>query len=223
MAGETMSDYTIARLNMVDGQIKPNRVTDGALLDAFLEVPRELFVPKAMRGIAYVDEDIRIADDRWLTEPMVLGRLLQEARIGPDDVVLDVGCASGYSTAVIARLCNTVVAVENDPELARQATQLLAQLGADNAVVMEGALAEGHPPQAPYQCIVLNGAVAAVPETLTAQLADGGRLVAVVRSGSGMGRGTLFMRLGDSLSRRELFDAATPFLPGFQPRPAFQF
>jgi protein-L-isoaspartate(D-aspartate) O-methyltransferase len=218
-----MPDYTVARLNMVEGQIKPNRVTDGALLDAFLEVPRELFVPKAMRGIAYVDEDIRIAGNRWLMEPMVLGRLLQESGIGPDDVVLDVGCGSGYSTAVIARLCNTVVAVESDPDLAHQATQLLAQLGVDNAVVMEGPPAEGHREQAPYQAIIINGAVAEVPEALTAQIAEGGRLGAVIRPGSGMGKATLFLRLGDTLARRELFDAATPYLPGLEPRPAFQF
>jgi protein-L-isoaspartate(D-aspartate) O-methyltransferase len=218
-----MMDYAAARLNMVEGQIKPNRVTDFALLNAFANVPRELFVPKAMRGIAYVDEDIRIAPGRYLMEPMVLARLIEEAGIGHEDVVLDIGCATGYATAIMARLANTVVAVENDPALASEATDLLGRLGVDNAAVVEGALTQGYPGQAPYQAILINGAVARVPEVIANQLADGGRLVTVVSEPGRMGRAMLYQRVGNTVSHRVLFDAATPYLPGFEPQPAFEF
>ena len=140
---------------MVEGQVKPNKVTDPAIIDAMLEIPRELFVPSAQRGVAYVDEDLPIGRGRYLIEPMVLARMIQEAEIGAGDVVLDVGCASGYSTAVMARLANTVVAVESDHEFAQQAGTLLSQLGVDNAVVMEGTLTAGYPAQAPYQRILV--------------------------------------------------------------------
>lgn len=218
-----MMDYAAARYNMVEGQIKPNRVTDFALLNAFANVPRERFVPKALHGIAYVDEDIRIAPGRFLMEPMVLARLINEAEIGRDDVVLDVGCATGYATAIMARLANTVVAVESDRALAAEATDLLGQLGVHNAAVVEGSLDQGYPGQAPYQAILINGAVAKVPEFITNQLADGGRLVTVVNEHGGVGRAMLFQRLGNTVSHRVLFDAATPYLPGFEPQPAFEF
>ncbi len=218
-----MTDYAKARLNMVDGQVKPNRVTDNGVLDALLEVPRELFVPKALRGIAYVDEDICIGGNRYLMEPMVLARLLNEAQIRRNEVVLDIGCATGYSTAVIARLANTVVGLESDPDMARQAGTLLSQIGVDNAVVVTGPLTDGYAAQGPYGCIVLNGAVAEVPEQICSQLAEGGRLAAVVRPPGQTGRAVLWTRVGGALSRRELFDAATPILPGFEPRPAFVF
>ena len=218
-----MADYATARANMVEGQVRPNRVTDPLLIDAMATLPRELFVPKALRGMAYVDEDLPIGNSRYLLQPMVLARLLQGAQIQPGDVVLDVGCGPGYSTAVIARLANTVIGLECDPDLGRTATGLLAQLGVDNTVVLDGALTEGHPPQGPYQAIVLNGAVAEIPETLRRQLSDGGRLVGIVGASTVMGKAMLVSRFGDAYAERELFEAAVPYLPGFEPRPAFQF
>jgi protein-L-isoaspartate(D-aspartate) O-methyltransferase len=219
----SMTDYARARFNMVEGQVKPNRVTDPMLLQAMLEVPRELFVPKAARGIACVDEDIPIGRGRHLVEPMVFGRLVDAAAPLPGDMVLVVGAGTGYSAAVLARLANTVVALEGDPTLAREATDLLARLGADNAVVVEGPLTEGYPRQAPYDVIIVEGAVAAVPEAILGQLADGGRLATVVSADGRMGRAVLFQRFGVTTARRVLFDAATPFLPGFAPRPVFEF
>ena len=218
-----MTDFAIARLNMVEGQIKPNRVYNRALIDAMLTVPRELFVPKALRGIAYVDEDIRIADGRWLMEPMVLARLLEESQLRSTDVVLDVGCGSGYAAAVMARLVNTVVALESDSDLARQAGHMLTDLGVDNAVVMTGPLAEGHQAQAPYDCILIGGAVSDVPQALIDQLADGGRLVTVLSKGNTIGKASLLRRVGNSVSRQELFEAGTPVLPGFEAKPVFEF
>jgi protein-L-isoaspartate(D-aspartate) O-methyltransferase len=208
---------------MVEGQVRPNRVTDSLIVEAMETLPRELFVPKSLRGMAYVDEDLPIGNGRFLLQPMVLGRLLQEAQIEPGDVVLDVGCGSGYSTAVIARLANTVIGLESDPELVHKATGLLAQMGADNTVVLEGPLSEGHPPQGPYQVIVLNGAAAAIPDGLRRQLSDGGRLVGIEQVSAFMGKAVLISRFGDAFSERELFEAAVPYLPGFEPRPVFEF
>lgn len=208
---------------MVENQIRTNRVTDETLIAVMSEIPRECFVPEALRGVAYIDEDLALGRDRYLIEPLVLARLLQTAAVKPDDVVLDVGCATGYSTAVLARLANTVVAVESDPDLAARATATLSKLGIDNAVVVEGPLSEGYPKQAPYDVIVLGGAVPRVSPTIADQLGEGGRLVAVVTDSGPMGHGILMTRSGGALSQRPVFDAATPPLPGMAPEPGFVF
>ncbi len=218
-----MTDYAAARLNMVESQIRANNVTDPPVVDAFMSVPREIFVPKTMRGVAYVDEDLAIGDGRYLIEPMVLARLVQLGQVGPEDLVLDVGSATGYSTAVLARLSAAVVGVEADDQMVQAATANLGQLGIDNAVFVRGPLEAGYAKQAPYNVIIFQGAIDAVPPAIADQLAEGGRLVAVVRQPRGMGLGTLFMREHGTLSGRAAFDAATPLLPGFARKPAFVF
>jgi protein-L-isoaspartate(D-aspartate) O-methyltransferase len=218
-----MVDYTIARRNMVESQIRPNKVTDPLLLAALLELPREQFLPKARRGVAYVDEDIEVGEGRYLMEPMVLARLLLAAEVKPTDIVLDIGCATGYSTAVLARLANTVVAVESSRKLAAEATAVLSQLGIDNAAVIEGPLDKGYAKQGPYDVILFSGAIAQVPDAILDQLADGGRLVAVIDDGSRVRKGTIMTRLGGVISGRAVFDAATPLLPGFDRKPGFVF
>ncbi len=218
-----MPDYAAARLNMIDNQIRPNKVSDVRVLAAMAEVPRERFVPKKLEGAAYVDEDLAVAPGRYLMEPAVLARLLQMAAITPSDVVLDVGCATGYATAVLARLAATVVAVESDPDLIELAGALLAELGADNAAVVEGPLAAGYPKHAPYDAIVLGGAVDEVPQAITDQLAEGGRLAAVVTHGSSVGNGMLMRRVRGALSRQIVFDAAVPLLPGMEGGRGFVF
>ncbi len=216
-------DYAAARTNMVENQIRTNRVLDPHVTRALADVPRELFVPKPMRGFAYVDDDLDVGGGRFIIEPLVLARLLVEARITPDDVVLNIGDATGYATAIIAKLAQTVVALECDAEWATRATQALNDLGIDNAAVVQGKLDQGYPAQAPYDVIVVAGAVAELPVDLCRQLTDGGRLVAVVNAVPGLGKGTLVVRVGDTWGRRVLFDAATPVLPGFQPKPKFVF
>lgn len=218
-----MVDYAAARQNMIEAQLRANGVTDPVIVAAFADVPRELFVPKSRRSIAYVDEDLPVKPGRYLMEPMVLGKLIRLAEIGPDDLVLDIGTCTGYAAAVLSRLCAAVVAVEVDPELASEATRLLSQGGADNAVVVEQPLEQGHAKQAPYDVILIEGAVEEIPEALMAQLAEGGRLVTVIRPPGGVGRGTLFRRERGIVSSRPDFDAATPALPGFAKRPGFVF
>ncbi|WP_029006997.1 protein-L-isoaspartate O-methyltransferase family protein [Azospirillum halopraeferens] len=218
-----MSDYAAARYFMVEGQIRPNKVTDQRLVEAMLDVPRELFVPKASRGIAYVDEDVAIGNGRYLMEPMVFARMLQEVQVGPGDVVLDVGCGTGYSTAILARLAATVVGVESDAGLAARAGEALQEVGADNALVVTGAMTEGYAAQGPYDVIVFEGAVAEVPAAFGEQLAEGGRMVVAVRGEGGIGQIRLYRRTGGVVSGRVLFEAHPHLLPGFEPKPGFVF
>ncbi len=218
-----MVDFAAARLNMVESQLRTNKVTDLRLLGAFKTVPRELFVPEPLRGIAYIDEDVALGGGRFVMEPRVLARLLQAAQPEPEDVALDLGCGSGYATAILSRLVATVVALEDDAALVAAANRTLDKLEIDNAVVVEGRLTEGYPKQAPYNVILLGGAVAEVPAAIADQLAEGGRLVTVVSAGPGLGRATLMRRDGGVISSRVLYDAALPVLPGFEAEPGFAF
>lgn len=215
-------DFNAARLNMVNGQLLTNRVTDDRLISVLGELPREVFLPEDRQSLAYCDEDVAISDERYLMEPMVLAQLVQEAKPRAGDVALVVGCASGYAAAVLGRLVSTVVALESDAKMASRATKNLAGLGIDNVAVVEGALEAGYAKQGPYDIIFIDGGVSKVPETISAQLAESGRLVAVERTGA-MGRGVILGRFDGVLSRREFVDAAVPVLPGFEARPAFAF
>lgn len=218
-----MIDFEAARRNMVDNQLRPNKVTDSRVIAAMLAVPREKFVPDALRGVAYVDEDVAIGGGRALIEPMVLARLLQAAEIGPNDVVLEIGSATGYTAAVCARLAATVVAVESDPDLIARSGKILSELGADNVVTVAAPLARGYPQQAPYDAIVLSGAVAEVPQAILGQLAKDGRLVAVVAAPGRVPVAVLARNCDGVVSFRTLFDASIPLLPGFAREPGFAF
>ena len=223
-----MIDYAAARLNMVEGQLRTNKVTDLAVLDAFLELPRERFVLPSLRGIAYVDEDVPLGGGRSLMEPMVLARLLQLAAIGKGDKVLEIGAGTGYATAVLSRLCAKVIAVESNAQMAAQARNLLSQLGCTRANIVEGPLTAGWPAEAPYDVILLDGSVGAVPAAITDQLAEGGRLVGVILAKDapaigGLGEATLMTRAEGVVSGRPVFDAAIPILPGFERAASFVF
>ena len=217
-------DFELARRHMVDSQILPNKVTDPHLIDAMSELPREAFVPDARKSLAYCDEAIEVAPGRYLMEPMVVGRLLETVAAKPGDVALVIGASTGYLAALLSRLADTVVVVESDPSLAKAASATLADLGIDNAVVMEAPLGEGYPKQAPYDIIVFDGAVPQVPEGIAQQLSENGRLVAIVGGDTGLpGRAMLTTRFNGALSSRHLFDAGTPTLPGFDVPDGFTF
>ncbi|HEX9463933.1 MAG TPA: protein-L-isoaspartate O-methyltransferase [Alphaproteobacteria bacterium] len=218
-----MADYTAARLNMVESQVRPNRVTDTRVLGALLDVPRELFLPERLRGVAYVDEDLPVAPGRYLMEPMVFARLLQTARIKPIDTALEIGGATGYGAAVIAQLALRVVALEDSRETAATVEAALRRLDVRNVKTVTGLLADGYPADAPYDVIVFGGAVEHVPSPIADQLAEGGRLLAVIAPPGEPGRATLITRIGGALSRRIVFDAGTPLLPGLQLEPGFAF
>lgn len=216
-------DYAAARRSMVENQIRANRVTDQRVLAVLTELPRELFAPEPLRGVAYLDEDLPLGGGRFLLEPRVAALLLQAADLGPDDVVLEVATGPGYLAAAAARLAGTVVALEQDPVLAASAGRAFADLQIDNAVVVEGPLTEGCPRQAPYNVILFNGAVAVLPDTFGDQLAEGGRIVAVFSREQGVGQGCIVEKHAGVLSRRAAFDAMVPLLPGFAAKPAFRF
>lgn len=222
------SDFSDRRLKMVDGQLRTIDVNNAAVIDAVFDVPREEFVPRAKAELAYIDEDIEVAQarkgnpPRFLMEPGPFAKLVQLADIRSSDFVLDIGCATGYSSAVLSRLASSVVAVECDSDLAQLATETLSRLGFDNVAVVEGPLNEGYPAEAPYDVILVGGAVDEIPDALLAQLRDGGRLVTVVGEGNA-GVAQLFLKSGDIVSGRRAFNAAVRRLPGFERAPAFQF
>ncbi len=213
----------MARRKMVENQLRANKVTDEAVLEAMGRLPRERFVPERYVGLAYVDEDLPLGSGRHMLEPMVLARLTQALDIKSDQIVLDVGCGLGYSTALLASLAGTVVATEEAGELANRANDILNDLGVDNAVVIEAALPDGYPKQAPYDAILLNGALPEIPQGLIKQLSPGGRMALVLKRGGGLGRAVLVERFGDSLAERSLFDAGTPLLAGFEREEGFVF
>jgi protein-L-isoaspartate(D-aspartate) O-methyltransferase len=213
--------HATARFNMVESQIRTNKVIDPALLAALSRLPRQIFVPAELAGVAYVDKSLRIAPSRYLLEPLALARLLQEAMISPSDKALVIGAGTGYSAAVVADLAASVVAVESDAALADAARSNLAALAVANAVVHNGPLEQGHAAEGPYDVILIDGMIAELPKQIADQLADHGRLVTLQAQEGRTGTGMLYRKLGGSVSGRILFDAFGPFLPGFEPRHAF--
>ncbi len=217
-------DYSIARRNMVEGQIRTNRVTDPLVITALKTLPREVFVPKAMQSACYLDEDVPLGGGRALMEPVALARLLQEAAVRNTDAVLVIGAGTGYAAAALAHMASAVVALESDADLANGASRRMADLGIDNVAVVTGPLDLGYPQQAPYDVIFFDGAVADIPAAICDQLAEGGRLVAVVQPDRvRMGRATLVTRNEGAVGRRVVFDANVAMLPGFEPEAAFTF
>jgi len=218
-----MADFETMRTNMVESQIRPNRVTDERIITAMEQLPRERFVPDHLKRLAYVDEDLEIGGGRTMLEPMVLARLLETADVQPDDVGLVVGAGPGYACAVMAYLAATVVGLESDTALASRAEGALDALSVDNAAIVRGELTTGYPSQGPYNVILVNGAVSEIPDRLREHLAEEGRLVTLVREGPGLGKGTVVQRFGDAYGERHVFDAAAPILPGFERAPGFVF
>jgi protein-L-isoaspartate(D-aspartate) O-methyltransferase len=218
-----MADTATQRANMVEGQVRTNDVTDPRIYGALREVPRERFVPTAKRALAYADVPVEIAQGRYLLDPRTFGKLLQLAGLRASDRVLDVACGTGYSTVVLARIARSVIGLEQDADLVRIASDLIPQNGATNATVVQGGLTEGAKASGPFDVIVIEGAVEAVPDQLLAQLAEGGRLVAIVTVPGGQGRAQLFVREKGGVGSRFDFDATVPALAGFKKVVGFVF
>ena len=221
-----MVDFATARRKMVDNQVRTSDVTSYPVLDAMGEVPRESFVPAEQRPLAYIDEDLPLnantVGDRFLMEPALFAKLIQSAAIEADDVVLVIGCGTGYSAAVIAKMASSVVALESDPGLAATGSDILLDLGIDNVAVVTGPLTAGWKAEGPYDAIVVEGAVEVLPHGLFEQLKDGGRLVVVEGYGlSGMAK--VYTRTGAGISGRATFNASVKPLPGFAKSPEFVF
>lgn len=210
-----MSEFAARRVMMVDTQVRPSDVTKFPIIDAMLSVPRETFVPDDKREAAYVGENLTLSPGRVVLEARTLAKLLDALDIQPGELVLDLGCGLGYSAAIIARLAETVVAVEQDEALAANAQRILSEEGVDNAVVVTGKLVDGAAKCAPYDVITVEGGVETIPETVLSQLKEGGRIGAVFMDGA-VGTAKVGYKTEGRMTWRPVFNAAAPVLPGFQ-------
>lgn len=215
-----MSDYASRRTMMVDTQVRPSDVTKFPIIEAMLSVPREVYVPSDKREAAYVGENVTIAPGRVVLEPRTLAKLLDALDIQPDEMVLDLGCGLGYSTAVIARLAEAVIAVEEDETLAAEAQRTLSAEGVDNAAVINGPLAAGAAKHGPYDVITVQGAAEAIPEALLAQLKEGGRIACLFMEGA-LGVARVGHKIGGKVTWRFAFNASAPVLAGFAAKRGF--
>ncbi|MFG5384160.1 protein-L-isoaspartate O-methyltransferase family protein [Yoonia sp. R2-816] len=215
-----MSNYAARRTMMVDTQVRPSDVTKFPIIDAMLAVPREVFVPANLREAAYVGENLDIGGGRTLLEPRTLAKMLDALDIQRHHVVLDVGCGLGYSTAILARMSEFVIGLEDDEARAEEAQSLLSEHGVDNAAVMTGALTDGSAKSGPYDIILVQGAVEEVPEALLEQLREGGR-IACVFAESALGVVRIGHKIDGQVNWRFTFNAGAPVLPGFHKPAAF--
>ncbi|WP_153768865.1 protein-L-isoaspartate O-methyltransferase [Labrenzia sp. CE80] len=219
-----MTDFAQSRRKMVDNQLRTNDVTDHRILDAMEWVPREKFVPVSKQPVAYIDEELPVnaSGTRFLMKPHIFGKLIQLAEIRGNDVVLVIGAGSGYSAAVLSRLAASVVAVEEDADLSASASEMLVDLGIENAAVVEGKLVEGCASEGPYDAIVIDGAVEELPAGLLKQLkSDGGLVVIEGQGGSATAR--IYQNSDGVAAPRFGFNASTALLPGFEKAREFVF
>lgn len=225
LAEKITVDFVQVRRNMVESQLRPNKVIDERILTAMESLPREDFIPGPAAALAYIDEDVAVAPGRYLMEPMVLARLVQELAIAPTDRVLEIGCNTGYGAALLSMLAQEVWALDSDPALLKLTADHARRLGRTLQTI-NGALVQGVADHGLFAAILVHGAVAQVPEAWGAQLAEGGRMAVVVTEGNAaalVGRARLYRKTGGALAFKTLFDANIKFLPGFEPRAQFVF
>ncbi|MEP1230451.1 MAG: protein-L-isoaspartate O-methyltransferase [Litorimonas sp.] len=215
-----MFDVSAARAHMVESQIRTSDVTDLPLLAAFRSVAREKFVPKSQMALAYGDAHIKLEDNRVMLRPRDFAKMVQAVDIQPNEIVLDVACSRGYSTAILAQLADTVVGLETHDDCVNRATNLLVAADVTNAAIVKGELKSGASEHGPFDVIFINGAVSAVPKTWLGQLANNGRLICIVQNGP-IGHVTIFQKTGDVVGERIVFDASAPHLVGFEAQAEF--
>lgn len=215
-----MTDFQQRRMMMVDTQVRPNDVTKYPVIAAMLDIPREDFVPDSRRDVAYVGDNVDLGHGRVLLEPRTLAKMIDTLDVQPTELVLDLGCGYGYAAAVLGRMAQAVVAVEELPDMAAAATERLAAARADNVAVVQGRLTEGAAAQGPYDAILVGGGIEELPEAIADQLAEGGRIVALFLEGA-LGVVRLGRKLDGRIDWRMVFNAAAPLLPGFARRPGF--
>jgi protein-L-isoaspartate(D-aspartate) O-methyltransferase len=217
-----MTDFSARRTMMVDTQVRPSDVTKFPIIEAMLAVRREDFVPAAQREAAYMGENLTLGGARVLLEPRTLAKMLDALDIAPDELVLDIGSGLGYSAAVIAHMAEAVVALEEDDDMAREAQDALLAAGADNVITHHGKLAAGAKEHGPYDVIVIQGGVSHVPDIITDQLKDGGRMACLFMEGA-LGEVRIGYKMDGHISWRRSFNAGAPVLGGFERHDKFRF
>lgn len=217
-----MTDFPAARDAMVESQIRTSDVTDLAVLAAFRSIAREPFVPTARKALAYADCHVETDEGRVMLSPRDLAKMIQAVDIVSSDVVLDLACGRGYSTAILAQLADTVVGLETDEAAVTRATELLVEADITNAAVVQGDLKSGAAEHGPFNVIFIGGAVPAVHQPWFSQLTNGGRIVCIVQNGP-VGRATVFTKSGDTFGQKVVFDTSAPQLPGFELAAEFVF
>ncbi len=216
-----MADFSMRRVMMVDTQVRPSDVTKFPIIAAMLRTPREAYVPRDLREAAYMGENVHLGAGRVVLEARTLAKLLDGLDIQPDELVLDIGCGLGYSTAIIAQLADAVMAVEEDDALATEAQRTLSAEGVDNAAVITGPLADGAARHGPYDAIILQGAVEAVPQAILDQIKDGGRIGCLFMTGA-LGEARIGHKAAGHMTWRVIFNASAPVLPGFAVKHEFR-
>ncbi|MEZ5691610.1 MAG: protein-L-isoaspartate O-methyltransferase [Rickettsiales bacterium] len=210
--------------NMVIGQLETNAITTPSIKKVLFDVPREFFVPIELKNSAYIDQDIEIYKNRFLLAPLTFAKLLELANITPSCRVLVIGCGNGYSTVILSELAGHVVSIDSDKELIAIANDNMMRLGVKDVNIKHVKnMADGYAMSAPYDVIFINGAVEYLPHQLATQLAIGGRLVAIQKVSTGLGKGILVKHMDGQVNVQSYFDSSSATLEGFEQKEKFTF
>jgi len=217
-------DFKIARKNMVENQIRANKVTSLNVINAFLDVPREKFVPDALQEISYVDEDIQLSRNRFMMKPMILARLFQSLNLKGNENILHVGSNSGYGSAILSRMCSSVISLESDKKLFETSIHTFSKMGFDNVVPLHGSMENGVEKEAPFDIIFIEGSIETEPKSLFGQLNENGKLIAIIRPANiKIGKAKLFFKISNEIGLENLFDAQVSKLSIFKSKTKFSF
>lgn len=217
-------DFKIARKNMVENQIRANKVTSLNVINAFLDVPREKFVPDALQEISYVDEDIQLSRNRFMMKPMILARLFQSLNLKGNENILHVGSNSGYGSAILSRMCSSVISLESDKKLFETSIHTFSNMGFDNVVPLHGSMENGVEKEAPFDIIFIEGSIEIEPKSLFGQLNENGKLIAIIRPANiKIGKAKLFFKISNEIGLENLFDAQVSKLSIFKSKTKFSF
>jgi protein-L-isoaspartate(D-aspartate) O-methyltransferase len=217
-------DFKIARKNMVENQIRANKVTSLNVINAFLDVPREKFVPDALQEISYVDEDIQLSRNRFMMKPMILARLFQSLNLKGNENILHVGSNSGYGSAILSRMCSSVISLESDKKLFETSIHTFSNMGFDNVVPLHGSMENGVEKEAPFDIIFIEGSIETEPKSLFGQLNENGKLIAIIRPENiKIGKAKLFFKISNEIGLENLFDAQVSKLSIFKSKTKFSF
>ena len=217
-------DFKIARKNMVENQIRANKVTSLNVINAFLDIPREKFVPDALQEISYVDEDIQLSRNRFMMKPMILARLFQSLNLKGNENILHVGSNSGYGSAILSRMCSSVISLESDKKLFETSIHTFSNMGFDNVVPLHGSMENGVEKEAPFDIIFIEGSIETEPKSLFGQLNENGKLIAIIRPANiKIGKAKLFFKISNEIGLENLFDAQVSKLSIFKSKTKFSF